>query len=82
MRLQSDPTVKYGLEKLHKLKIKTIKKSHLKIDHPWNTYTRNGLPITPICNPGKSRSLQHLNPLNQIIYILLQIKKGHFFAKT
>ena len=27
MRLQSDPTVKYGLEKLHKLKIKTIKKS-------------------------------------------------------
>ena len=83
MRLQSDPTVKYGLEKLHKLKIKTIKKSHLKIDHPWNTYTRNGLPITPICNPGKSSIIAALNPVNSdFLYFVADKKGGHFFAKT
>ena len=83
MRLQSDPTVKYGLEKLHKLKIKTLKKSHLKIDHPWNTYTRNGLPITPICNPGKSSIIAALNPLNSdYLYFVADKKGGHFFAKT
>ena len=83
MRLQSDPTVKYGLEKLHKLKIKTIKKSHLKIDHPWNTYTRNGLPVTPICNPGKSSIIAALNPLNSdYLYFVADKKGGHFFAKN
>ena len=83
MRLQSDPTVKYGLEKLHKLKIKTIKKSHLKIDHPWNTYTRNGLPITPICNPGKKSIIAALNPANSdYLYFVADKKGGHFFAKT
>ncbi len=83
MRLQSDPTVKYGLEKLHKLKIKTIKKSHLKIDHPWNTYTRNGLPITPICNPGKSSIIAALNPLQtDYLYFVADKKGGHFFAKN
>ena len=83
MRLQSDPTVKYGLEKLHKLKIKTIKKSHLKIDHPWNTYTRNGLPITPICNPGEKSIIAALNPVNSdYLYFVADKKGGHFFAKT
>jgi len=83
MRLQSDPTVKYGLEKLHKLKIKTIKKSHLKIDHPWNTYTRNGLPTTPICNPGKKSIIAALNPVNSdYLYFVADKKGGHFFAKT
>ncbi len=83
MRLQSDPTVKYGLEKLHKLKIKTIRKSHLKIDHPWNTYTRNGLPITPICNPGKKSIIAALNPVNSdYLYFVADKKGGHFFAKT
>ena len=83
MRLQSDPTVKYGLEKLHKLKIKTIKKSHLKIDHPWNTYTRNGLPITPICNPGIKSIIAALNPVNSdYLYFVADKKGGHFFAKT
>ena len=83
MRLQSDPTVKYGLEKLHKLKIKTIKKSHLKIDHPWNTYTRNGLPITPICNPGKSSIIAAFKSFNSdYLYFVADKKGGHFFAKT
>ena len=83
MRLQSDPTVKYGLEKLHKLKIKTIKKSHLKIDHQWNTYTRNGLPITPICNPGEKSIIAALNPVNSdYLYFVADKKGGHFFAKT
>ena len=83
MRLQSDPTVKYGLEKLHNLKIKRIKKSHLKIDHPWNTYTRNGIPITPICNPGKKSIFAALNPVNSdYLYFVADKKGGHFFAKT
>ena len=83
MRLQSDPTVKYGLEKLNNEIIKKIKKSHLKIDHPWNTYTRNGLPLTPICNPGKNSIIAAFNPVKSDYYYFVADKKGsHFFAKN
>ena len=83
MRLQSDPTVKYGLEKLNNEIIKNIKKAHLKIDHPWNTYTRNGLPLTPICNPGKNSINAAFNPVKSDYYYFVADKKGsHFFAKN
>lgn len=48
MPLQTDPTVIYNVPD-YKGK---ITRSHLKTDHPYNTYTRKGLPPTPICNPG------------------------------
>ena len=51
MPLQTDPTVIYGLGSGFDGNLKRI---HLRTDHPWNTYTRNGLPPTPIALPGKA----------------------------
>ena len=83
MKLQSDPTVKYGLEKKNSNKIKIIKRSHLKLDHAWNTYTRKGLPLTPICNPGKKSIIAALNPIKtDYFYFVADNRGGHLFAKT
>ena len=83
MKLQSDPTVSYGLEKINKKKIKKIKKSHLRIDHAWNTYTRYGLPQSPISNPGRSSIYAALNPFQtNYYYFVADNKGGHLFAKT
>ncbi len=51
MPLQTDPTVIYGLGERFDGNLKRI---HLRTDHPWNTYTRPGLPPTPIALPGKA----------------------------
>ena len=83
MKLQSDPTVIYGLEKINKNTIKKIKKSHLRIDHAWNTYTRKGLPQSPISNPGSSSIYAALNPFQTDYYYFVADKKGgHLFAKS
>ncbi len=50
MLLQSDPTVAYGLDK--RLPELSAIDGDLRVDHPWNTYTRPGLPHGPIGNPG------------------------------
>lgn len=50
MLLQSDPTVAYGLGK--DLPELSAIDGDLRVDHPWNTYTRPGLPLGPIGNPG------------------------------
>ncbi|AWI80857.1 aminodeoxychorismate lyase [Parazoarcus communis] len=49
MRLQTDPTVIYGLGEDFDGR---LRRRHLDTDHPWNTYTRAGLPPTPIAMPG------------------------------
>ena len=49
MRLQSDPTVIYGLASSYR---GNLTRRHLDTDSPYNTYTRAGLPPTPICAPG------------------------------
>lgn len=54
MRLQTDPTVIYGLGAAFD---GNLRKKDLLTDTPWNTYTRAGLPLTPIAMPGKA-SLQ------------------------
>lgn len=48
MRLQLDSTVFYGLPEGTKI----LRKADLEANTPWNTYSRDGLPLTPICNPG------------------------------
>jgi UPF0755 protein len=59
MRLQTDPTVIYGLgEKFDG----DIRKSDLQTDTPYNTYTRVGLPPTPIAMPGKASLLAAVQP--------------------
>lgn len=51
MKLQSDPTVIFGLGAGFD---GDLKRSHLKSDTPYNTYTRTGLPPGPICSPGRA----------------------------
>lgn len=52
MPLQSDPTVAYGLGK--DLQALDFPGGDFELDHPWNTYTRAGLPAGPIGNPGRA----------------------------
>ena len=59
MRLQTDPTVIYGLGDAFD---GNLRKADLLRDTPWNTYTRAGLPPTPIAMPGKASLLAAVRP--------------------
>ncbi len=59
MLLQTDPTVIYGLGPQFDGRLRKI---HLQTDTPWNTYTRPGLPPTPIAMPGKAALLAAVQP--------------------
>ena len=59
MRLQTDPTVIYGLGDGFDGR---LRRRHLDTDHPWNTYTRVGLPPTPIAMPGRDSLMAAVNP--------------------
>ena len=59
MPLQTDPTVIYGMGASFD---GNLRKKDLQTDTPWNTYTRPGLPPTPISMPGKSSLLAALQP--------------------
>src|SRR5690606_9690221 len=60
MPLQSDPTVAYGLGKA--LPELSAVAGDLRIDTPWNTYTRDGVPLGPIGNPGSEALRAVLEP--------------------
>jgi UPF0755 protein len=79
MRLQADPTVIYGAKGFDG----DITRAHLKQDHPYNTYTRNGLPAGPICNPGISALKAAAHPeIGEDLYFVSDGNGGHVFAKT
>ena len=59
MRLQTDPTVIYGLGPLFD---GNLRRSDLLADTPWNTYVRPGLPPTPIAMPGRGALLAAVQP--------------------
>lgn len=59
MLLQTDPTVIYGLG--HEFDGR-LRRRHLDADTPWNTYTRAGLPPTPIAMPGRASLLAAVQP--------------------
>jgi UPF0755 protein len=59
MRLQTDPTVIYGLGDAFD---GNLRRSHLQTDTPFNTYTRAGLPPTPIAMPGKASLMAAVQP--------------------
>jgi UPF0755 protein len=59
MPLQTDPTVIYGMGEAFD---GNLRRRDLQTDHPWNTYTRKGLPPTPIAMPGKAALLSAVQP--------------------
>ena len=59
MRLQTDPTVIYGLGEAFD---GNLRRRDLQTDTPWNTYTRAGLPPTPIAMPGKASLMAAVRP--------------------
>jgi len=88
MRLQSDPTVIYGVSRGEPLlnrqgQRRTLYRSELDTDTPWNTYTRDGLPATPIANPGRGAIEAVLNPPEtEYFYFVATGNGGHAFART
>ena len=81
MKLQSDPTILYAKNLKNKIKSRKIFKKDLLLDSPWNTYTRKGLPLTPICNPGKRAIDAAMNPRStSFIYFVSNGEGGHRFS--
>ncbi len=73
MRLQLDSTVFYGLPE----GTKVLTKADLAERTPWNTYARDGLPLTPICNPGIEAIEAAAKPKNtKYLYYVLTSKDG------
>ncbi|WP_343313766.1 endolytic transglycosylase MltG [Brucella sp. BE17] len=84
MRLQSDPTIIYGLfGGAGKPSNRPIFRSDIDKPTPYNTYTINGLPPGPIANPGKAALEAVANPLDtEDLFFVADGTGGHVFAKT
>ena len=82
MRLQSDPTIIYGLTGGVPLGRK-IRRSELDRKTPYNTYHISGLTPTPIANPGEAAIAATLNPTSSTaLYFVADGTGGHAFANT
>ncbi|MCW9025498.1 MAG: endolytic transglycosylase MltG [Gammaproteobacteria bacterium] len=80
IRLQTDPTVIYGMGERYK---GNIRKQDLLRDTPYNTYRRHGLPPTPIALPGKDAIIATLHPDNaQYLYFVSKGDGSHYFSTT
>jgi UPF0755 protein len=82
MRLQSDPTVIYGLGEQYDGNIRT---RDLSTDTPYNTYTRSGLPPTPIALAGRESVLAAVKPHDTGALFFVATGDGtgaHYFSKT
>jgi UPF0755 protein len=82
MRLQSDPTVIYGIRDRYD---GNIRKRDLTTDTPYNTYTRTGLPPTPIALPGRDAIVAAVNPEKTDALFFVAIgdgSGGHYFSSN
>ncbi|MDX8406097.1 MAG: endolytic transglycosylase MltG [Mariprofundus sp.] len=83
MPLQMDPTVIYGIYRTRGAFSGNLHRKDLRDDTPWNSYTRKGLPPTPICNPGKASLLAAAAPADvDYLYFVADGSGGHAFAAT
>ena len=80
MLLQTDPTVIYGMgEKFDG----NLRRSDLRTDTPWNTYTRPGLPPTPIAMPGKAALMAAVQPApTKALYFVARGDGSSHFSAT
>jgi len=83
MRLQTDPTVIYGVTEGRGVLGRGLRQSELRARTPWNTYVIEGLPPTPIANPGLASIVAALNPAEtDLVYFVADGSGGHAFART
>ncbi|MBF0194574.1 MAG: endolytic transglycosylase MltG [Magnetococcales bacterium] len=79
MKLQTDPTVIYGIKNFDG----NITRKHLKTPTPYNTYTIKGLPPTPISNPGKEAINAAIHPkASSFLYFVARGDGSHAFSTT
>ncbi|WP_435101359.1 endolytic transglycosylase MltG [Arhodomonas sp. AD133] len=80
MRLQTDPTVIYGLGEAFD---GNLRRRDLRADTPYNTYTRSGLPPTPIALPGRASIHAALHPAEgDALYFVARGDGSHVFSST
>jgi UPF0755 protein len=80
MRLQTDPTVIYGMGERFD---GNIRKKDLTADTPWNTYTRDGLPPTPIAMPGVASLRAATHPAqSDYLYFVARGDGSHEFTRS
>ena len=80
MPLQSDPTVIYGMGASFD---GNLRRRDLIADTPWNSYTRPGLPPTPIANPGRAALLSAVQPARtQALYFVARGDGSSEFSRT
>lgn len=81
MPLQADPTVLYAVSNFSNVLGRSLRKSDLAADSPFNTYRNIGLPPAAICNPGKASIiavLQHIH--TPYLYFVVDGTGGHSFS--
>ena len=80
MKLQTDPTVIYGVKDRYD---GNIRRSDLTDVNPYNTYVIDGLPPTPIAMPGKASIEAALNPKStDYLYFVAKGGGAHYFSRT
>lgn len=83
MRLQTDPTVIYGITLGKEPLGRGLRQSELRRETPYNTYVIDGLPPTPIANPGRLSIQAALNPADtNFVFFVADGTGGHAFAET
>lgn len=83
MRLQSDPTIIYGIVGGKGRLDRKLTRADIETPTPYNTYRINGLPPGPIANPGRAALEAVLNPQpTDYLYFVADGSGGHAFART